>query len=261
MTSWHAPTIVGIADTLSVSAQEKITAAGLPIVSESGTNDWIVMEDQQELFLKRPDGVRQSVNFTKGKSRHRLNEGDAGAGPLRKALGISQFKKRHQKLPDIVDATGGWGQDAWVFASMGCQVSILEKHPVVHLLLANGLATAAIDGETADIAGRITLFQQDSAERLNTHPADVVYLDPMYPHRSRKKADSKKGMQFLQALLGATSDTESTALFDAALQTNAERIVVKRPKGAEALSTSVDFNGQTYSIDSPNTRYDIYLPS
>ncbi len=260
MTSWSPPTIVGIADTLSVSAQENMTAAGLSIVSESEADDWILLEDQQELFLKRPDGVRQSVNFTQGKSRHRLNEADAGAGPLRKALGISQFKKRHQKLPVIVDATGGWGQDAWVFASMGCQVSILEKHPVVHLLLENGLATATLDLETAEIAQRISLFQEDSANHLTAHDADVVYLDPMYPHRSRKKADSKKGMQFLQALLGATDEEESTALFDAALQTNAGRIVVKRPKGADALSTSLEFSGQTYSIESPNTRYDIYLP-
>jgi len=263
MTEWTPPSIVGDANALSQELQDTLSGAQIPIADQISSHDWVLLEHNGALILKRPDGVSQSVNFTHGKSRHRRSEADAGAGPLRKALGLSQFLKRHQRMPTIIDATGGWGQDAWVFASLECQVIILEKHPVVHLLLANGLSTASTDNHTQLIEKRITLFNQDSTECLKKHTADVIYLDPMYPHRSRKKADSKKGMQFLQALLGPTDESISNALFDAAAKCKPQRIVVKRPKGADALVSESDIKMQSYSVESPNTRYDIYqsLPS
>ncbi len=41
-------------------------------------------------------------------------------------------------LPDVVDATAGLGRDAFVLASVGCRVRMLERNPVVAALLDDG---------------------------------------------------------------------------------------------------------------------------
>ena len=164
-------------------------------------------------------------------------------------------------MPNIVDATGGWGQDAWAMASLGCCVTVIEQHPIVHAVLASGLENAALDKACVNTAARVTLIKQDACALLSKMQTDVVYLDPMYPHRDRKKAESKKGMQILQTLLGPSDEGLSSQLLDAALSSTANRVVVKRPKGAMALVVNQSFEGQKFVIESPNTRYDIYQKS
>lgn len=200
-----------------------------------------------------------SVDFTAGKTRHRTTEAGSGAAPMKKALGVSIFRKRHGRPPNIIDATGGWGQDAWAIASLGCQVTIIEQHPIVHALLANALARASTDDIYASIAKRINLERGDAKIQLSRLQADAIYLDPMYPVRERKKADSKKGMQFLHALLGPSSEDDSAALLSAALACSAQRVIVKRPKGSVALTCPAFWSGQHTFIESPNTRYDLYI--
>ena len=80
----------------------------------------------------------------------------------------------------------------------------------------------------------------------------VVYLDPMFPHR-RKKALVKKEMQLLQQLLG--EDLDSADLLSAALDTARERVVVKRPRTALPL---VGRKPDT-TMQSPHHRFDIYF--
>lgn len=261
MTSWTPPDIVALVDEASPSLQQWIEISGVACVTAAKYGDWVLKALNGNLLLVRPDGVSQTVDFTKGKSRHRSNEAAAGAPHLKKSLGLSAFKKRQGRLPTVVDATGGWGQDAWAIASLGCCVTVIERHAVVHAILASGLESATHDADCADTAARITLINQDACDVLNDVQADVIYLDPMYPHRGRKKADSKKGMQMLQTLLGPSDEKLSTNLLDAALSSQANRVVVKRPKGAEALQPTHAFDGQRFVIESPNTRYDIYQRS
>jgi 16S rRNA (guanine1516-N2)-methyltransferase len=81
---------------------------------------------------------------------------------------------------------------------------------------------------------------------------DVVYLDPMYPHRS-KSALVKKEMRYARAIVG--DDEEAPALLATALKTAKERVVVKRPRSAKPLAGPKP----TVAIESKNTRYDIYV--
>ncbi|MFT5048405.1 MAG: 16S rRNA (guanine1516-N2)-methyltransferase [Porticoccaceae bacterium] len=258
MTSWTTPNIVALLEGASPLMQQWMEASGVTQAASASEDDWVLKAYHGNLAIVRPDGVSQSVDFTKGKSRHRTKEAGAGATHLKKSLGISAFKKRHSRLPAVIDATGGWGQDTWAIASLGCSVTVMEKHPIVCAILACGLAYAALDQDCADIEERITLINQDACLALSNMHADVIYLDPMYPHRGRKKADSKKGMQVLQALLGPSDERLSAALLDAALSSAASRVVVKRPKGAEAIEAHSPHTGQRFVIESPNTRYDVY---
>ncbi len=251
--------VLGEGATVTPSLQALADRLSLSFAQQPMALQWGLELSNTGLTLIRPDGVKLCVDFTAGKTRHRNNESGQGAGVLRRALGLKAFYKRHNRHPEIVDGTGGWGQDAWAIASTGCEVSVIEQHSVVHALLEDALCRARLDDTSADNAERIKLVNANAVETLPFSTADVIYLDPMYPVRTRKKADSKKGMQFLHALLGPSEESASVLLLASALQSSAERVVVKRPKGSDTLPAPVEWVGQKTTIESPNTRYDVYL--
>lgn len=230
--------------------------------------NWVLVQRQSSepaesaridtLELVRPDGVKLSIDFSSGKARHRAREAGKGIQPLARALGAPAYRKKFGQLPAIIDATGGLGQDSWALASLGMTITMIERHPIVHALLANALARAGEHPDTADIASRISLLEGSAEHLLPTLTGQVIYLDPMYPERGRKKAGSRKGMQFLHALLGPADTAAGARLLLAALQCSVDRVVVKRPKGAELLGDTGSWQGQRTEMESPNTRYDVY---
>lgn len=167
--------------------------------------------------------------------------------PLARAVGIT---KGDPYRPNIIDATGGYGEDAWLLASLGCAVTAIERHPVVVALLADGLARAA---ETEpDIASRVKLVTGDARELMATlEPADVVYLDPMFPPRRGSALEAKR-MRLLRRLVG--DDADASELFGVACHCAGRRVVVKRPLHADAL---VDVPCAT-SHRGRGVRYDVY---
>ena len=262
MSEWTPPEVIGFCapEEKSLQVIELFDSLRIPLLPSQPAQSWVLQFNQDVLTLIRPDKVSVRVDFTSGKAKHRSAEAGHGAGVLRKALGLATFQKRHDRLPIVVDATGGWGQDAWAVASLGCSITVIEQHPLVHALLENAIERAKNDSLTTETAERISLINADAQESLSHVSAEVIYLDPMYPQRQRKKADSKKGMQFLHTLLGPSDETRSEMLLKAALAGLALRVVVKRPKGADALEPPADWQGQRTTIESPNTRYDVYLP-
>lgn len=202
----------------------------------------------QELTPGAPGPV--FVDFTDGKSDfRRASMGKQQALP--KAVGL---KSGHH--PTVVDATAGLGRDAFVLAALGCRVTLVERSPVFAALLEDGLARARLNLKTAPVVDRMRLVHADSNTYLRqiaeTNRPDVVYLDPMYPHRS-KSALVKKEMRFARAIVGG--DDEAPALLATALETARERVVVKRPRPAEPL----DGPKPTVALESKNTRYDVYV--
>ncbi|MGC9386659.1 MAG: class I SAM-dependent methyltransferase [Hydrogenovibrio sp.] len=208
------------------------------------------LESQRlKLALFPPTSGPVYVDFVGGKKNHRRQFGGGKGQPLAKAVAI-------QNQPRILDATAGMGGDAFVFASLGCKVTLVERSPIIAALLADALERAQqpdVPDDIRQIAERMTLVNADAAAYLTTEtPAvEVVYLDPMYPEK-KKTAAAKKDMQALQALVGP--DMDSDALLAAALSTAEKRVVVKRPKGAPPLKGSEP----TAAVQSPNTRYDLY---
>lgn len=265
MSAWTLPSII-ISDDPDAPEKQRGQLAALRSLIPKSVHEpsWQLHLAGQYLSLTRQDGVSLCLDFTTGKARHRVNEAGQGAQALGKALGISAFRKKNGYLPTIVDATGGLGQDAWAIASLGCTIIVLERHPIVHALLANALIRANEDESTYDIAERITLLNTDAVTWLegseHSDLAQAIYLDPMYPAR-KQKADSKKGMQFLHALLGPPNTNESPRLLQCALASQVHRVVVKRPKGAEPLAGTEQWTGQLTCIQSANTRYDVYHQS
>lgn len=207
------------------------------------------------------------AEFTSGRAAYRRRFGGGRAQPLARAVGL-----KGAALPYVLDATAGLGRDAFVLASLGATVRLLERSPVVGALLMDALARAQADPEVGPIAARMRLTVAHAAEvmaRLGSEPGsepgveisadvdaearpDVVYLDPMYPH-SGKRALQKKEMRLFRLLVG--DDEDAGELLAAALTCARKRVVVKRPWGAPPLSG----RKPDARVESKNTRYDLYL--
>lgn len=225
----------------------------LPVVDSCSTPEQLLLtwiDDALTLCQGSQYQLKTSVDFASGKSLHRLQYGGGYKQPLARAVSI-----KASSSPLICDATGGMGRDAFVFATLGCKVVILEKSPIVFSLLADGLKRALHNPDVNSIAANITIHRLDSTALPDVWPyakfPDTVYLDPMYPH-NRKNAAVKKEMRLLQQLnLG---EADENLLLSQAMATAKHRVAVKRPLKAAPLQ-GVEPSG---SIKSPNTRYDIY---
>ncbi len=193
------------------------------------------------------------VDFVSGKKNHRRQFGGGKGQPLARAIGI-----KAGKFPSVIDATAGFGGDAFVLASLGCRVTMVERSSIIASLLADALARAykSADDEIIVNINNLSLINEDSTNfLLSKKPiVDVVYMDPMYPEK-KKKAAPKKEMVALQNLVGA--DLDSEVLLAAALKIAKKRVVVKRPIKADIIKLEHGLKPSS-SIKSPNTRYDIY---
>ncbi|MDQ7017408.1 MAG: class I SAM-dependent methyltransferase [Gammaproteobacteria bacterium] len=207
--------------------------------------DKVELIDNQQ---KKPSAF--SISFSSGKAAHRRQFGGGRNQPLARAIGLKKGA-----TPSVVDATAGLGRDAFVLATLGCHVTMIERSPIIALLLQQALEEGSHNNDIRSICQRLSLVNQDASDYLLNLPSEqhpeVIYLDPMYPGR-QKKAQVKKEMQLLQTLLG--KDLDSEQLLAAALKTAQKRVVVKRPKGAEPLTGQAPHS----CIESPNTRYDLY---
>ena len=201
----------------------------------------------------RETGVRAAgpvyVDFAGGSAAPRRQGGRGGA--LARAVGL-----KGGRLPFVLDATAGLGGDAFVLASLGVSVRLVERSKVVGALLLDGLERAAESPELTSTVSRLHLTVADAAEVMvgldeRARP-DTVYLDPMYPHTG-KTALKNKEMRLFRLLVG--EDEDAPRLLFAALKCAKNRVVVKRPKNAPpvgGVKPSAAIPGKT-------TRFDLYL--
>ncbi len=191
------------------------------------------------------------VDFVAGAMGFRARHGSRKREPLARAVGL-----KGASLPTIVDATAGLGRDAFILAALGCTLTLVERSPIIAALLRDGIARALAHSDTQTAARHMTLVSGDAVTvlvQLAEHERpDVVYLDPMYPHRS-KSALVKKEMRALRALVG--EDPDAPQLLETALQVARRRVVVKRPR----LAPSLPGIAPSHTLPGSTTRFDIYL--
>lgn len=209
--------------------------------------------EDDRLSLKRANGKENpiSVDFVGGKAGHRRKFGGGKSQDIAKAVGLNKGVKPH-----VLDATGGLGRDAFVLASLGCKVTIIERSPVIAALLEDGIRRAMEDREVSEIAGRMLLIKKDSRRAMESgmfagKQFDVVYLDPMFPHKE-KSAQVKKEMKIFQALL--SGDPDADELLEPALKLARYRVVIKRPRLSPELGNATP----TYKLQGKACRYDIH---
>lgn len=204
----------------------------------------------------RQRGDRRGVAVDFSSIDVRSSAGRSLKQPLAKALGI---KKRSDPALTVIDATAGWGEDTYLMAGLGCRVLAVERHPVVAVLLRDGMLRAglAVRVLTADATAMLRRMSRrepadDLPEELSAffHP-DVVYIDPMFPP-GRKTAE-RKPMKMLRVLVG-DEDGGAAELLNAALGIARRRVVVKRPPRAEPLGGLTP----AHTHEGKGVRYDVY---
>ena len=247
------PTIIrveALAPAHTKAAHALATQLGLPFGGEADFSlqwgdDGLQL---QELGPGASGPVR--VDFVEGALAHRRLQGGGSGQMIAKAVGIQPGVR-----PTILDATAGLGRDAFVFAQLGCDVSLIERQPIVAALLADGLRRAADDAEVGPIAQRMLLQQGNAIELMRNWPADtppqVIYLDPMFPHRD-KSSLVKKEMRVFRPLVG--DDDDAPQLLQAALALASHRVVVKRPRKAPCIAGAPP----SYKLEGKSSRFDIY---
>ncbi|MBW2472832.1 MAG: class I SAM-dependent methyltransferase [Deltaproteobacteria bacterium] len=192
------------------------------------------------------------ISFTSPAMTYRIKHGGGRKQALARAVGL---KKGWQ--PTVIDATGGLGRDGFILACLGCRVHMLERSPVLAVMLEDALQRASQSEFTAEIiSNRLQFTHADSSIFLqNLLPEDfpdIIYLDPMYPKRT-KSSLVKKEMRILRGLTGDDQDT--AALLDMALTRVRNRVVIKRPRLAPVLSSLMP----SHQITGKSSRFDVYL--
>lgn len=241
--------VIPVDDSTVDSAAELASKLNLPLVrDDKGWNVLLrVCRDRLELYSASEPDLQHGiwVDFTRGRARHRRLQGTE--------LLIKAVKVKKKDTTYIVDATGGLGRDAFLLAAHGYRVHVIEINPVVAALLEDGLHRAARSAETSAACKRITFSVGDSVTMLDvlTPQPDVVYLDPMFPPRT-KSAKVKKDLQLLQRIQWKAGRPED--LLRAARFAHPQKIVVKRPiKGS-----FIGDEPPSHSLKGRTVRFDIY---
>lgn len=188
-------------------------------------------------------------DFTGGAVRHRFLFGGGRGQALPKAVGM-----KGGKTPMVVDATAGLGGDAFLLASLGAEVTLIERSVEMHRLLQDGLSRAReAGGDVAEVVGRMTLLHGDAKDLLPTLSPEVVLVDPMHPPR-KKSALVKNEMRLIREVVG--TDEDKVELMKVALASASNRVVLKWPLRADAME---GICAPSHQITGKTTRYDVFM--
>src|SRR3990167_4864589 len=127
----------------SIATTDKTLAAQLqlPWVSAHNTEYSILLTFVDNRLVLQPTGTKAPhpiyVDFLAGKLAHRRQFGGGRGQLIAKAVGLPI--KKHLA---IIDATAGLGSDAFVLATLGCTVTMVERSPIIAALLKDGMERA-----------------------------------------------------------------------------------------------------------------------
>ena len=186
------------------------------------------------------------IDFFDKTLQYRIKQASIKKEAIARAMGL----KSHTS-PLILDTTAGLGRDSFLLASLGFQVQMLERSPIIHALLKNAIVRAAalpaIQKMHLTLANAITWLNE------STEKPDIIYLDPMFPER-KKTALPKQSMLIFHDIVG--DDLDASLLLTKAIACATKRVVVKRPRLATNISAHC---APSFSLTGSSNRFDVYL--
>ena len=209
---------------------------------------WCFSWIENEQSVKRgPAELR--VEFVKGSVAHRLRFGGGRGQDLAKAMGL-----RSGKTPSIIDATAGLGRDSFLLASLGAQVTLIERSEKMHALLAQGMKRAEKEGgQFREIIGRMTLLFGDAKDLIPDLIGESILIDPMHPVR-KNSALVKQDLRQIREIVG--TDDDAADLVRLAIRHARKRVVLKWPAKADPIE---GVQQCTHQIIGKTTRYDVFM--
>ncbi|ABI57582.1 class I SAM-dependent methyltransferase [Alkalilimnicola ehrlichii MLHE-1] len=228
----------------------------LPLLTEPPETPALFLHHSRNGLALRSSGSNAPgpirVSLDEGRQGQRLRQASLKRETLARACGL-----RGGRSLRIVDATAGLGRDAMVLAALGARVTLIERHPVIAALLADGLRRAR--RSHPELAARLHLVEADSlqwlAELTPAERPEVICLDPMYPAGSTRGA-VRKDLQALRELPDwpGLAPVDEVALLALARASATARVVVKRPGRAAPLAGKAP----DWQLPGRSTRFDVY---
>jgi 16S rRNA (guanine1516-N2)-methyltransferase len=161
---------------------------------------------------------------------------------LARAIGVKGAMR-----PKVLDLTGGLLGDTLLLLSFGCEVWVVERHPVIRFMILSALQNAH-DSKLS----QLHFLSRDAISVLQDNlKIDSIYFDPMFED-ANEKTSPRKEMRIFRSLVGKDQDAEQ--VFQMAHSKGPKRLVVKRPRQSISLylKPSVQYIGKS-------TRYDVYF--
>ncbi|MDF1561520.1 MAG: class I SAM-dependent methyltransferase [Deltaproteobacteria bacterium] len=154
----------------------------------------------------------------------------------------------------VLDATAGFGLDGLTLAALGCSVTLCERHPLVFEILVDGLRRL---GPAPDAPGEVEAVRAEARLILEQEGLyDVIYLDPIFPERSKKALPNKRA-RYLAELVGH-DESPHEELVRLALARARERVVVKRR--LHDPEAGPDGRKPDFVLAGKSVRFDVYRP-
>ncbi|MEC9205706.1 MAG: class I SAM-dependent methyltransferase [Pseudomonadota bacterium] len=149
----------------------------------------------------------------------------------------------------ILDCTAGFGRDGFILASLGFNVTMIERNPIITLLLRNGIKRSI-----SQVKNNLCLLYGDSYEYLKTYNDffDYIYIDFMFK-KIKNTSLSSKYDEVLKIL--ANDKKNRIRLLEIAKEKCKNKVIVKGSKNLNSI-TGVD---PDYSVKTNLVRYDIFL--
>lgn len=247
--------VVTAASSTRDRAEKLACELGVPCVDASDaapfTDELVLWWDDAGLALRRSELMLRAdfSDLTK-----RIKQANLGRELIVRAAKLKDAA-RLGRAPVVADATAGLGTDSFLLAAAGWEVHLFESDPVIAALLIDACERARQDPHLADIAARMHPVSGDSIVVLPTlrGAVDVVYLDPMFPERT-KSAAVKKKFQLLHLLEHPCANQEE--LLSAALAAAPRKVVVKRPiKGPHLAGVA-----PSHTLKGKAVRFDCIVP-
>lgn len=236
---------------LQTRAETLAATLQLPIASDDPTRyDYLLCLTPDYLGLQKTNNKTTPlyIDFLSPSLQFRQRHATLKNERLARALGLKK-----KTPPVMIDATGGLGRDSFILACLGFSVTLLERSPIVHALLLDGIERAK---ETLPAMDRLTLLHANAITWLpmcgEDSKPDIIYLDPMFEER-KKSARPKKEMIIFHHIVG--EDADSSTLLMTALACAKHRVVVKRPRLAQPLNEIIP----AYFLNGNSCRFDVYL--
>ena len=189
------------------------------------------------------------VDFVMGAVAHRLRFGGGRGQDIAKAMGF-----RNGNTPTIIDATAGLGRDSFLLASLGAQVTMIERSEKMHMLLELGMERAFNEGgQFREIIERMKLLKGDAKDIIPTLTAEAILIDPMHPER-KNSALVKQDLRQVRDIVG--SDEDAADLVRLAIMHAQKRVVLKWPAKADPIE---GVQKCSHQILGKTTRYDVFM--
>lgn len=156
----------------------------------------------------------------------------------------------------VVDGMAGFGHDGLILASTGAKTTMIEKNPIMALLLFFEYDMMMSHQNWQKLLGRIQILHGAFESIIGTlDKPNVVYLDPMFPNDSYH-AKVGKTMQTLHQLVNPPTFEEEMTLLTVAHASLSQlgRVVIKRPLSAPHLANKLP----NQSIANDAIRFDKY---